>query len=85
MIFDSYCAQCGFSHRKPDRLRRLKRTLPADAQTIREAWTCTYGSGEDKTKNRMLFRDLKDSGAKTRYKQREWYLQEEEPKEGNKG
>jgi len=77
-FFEAYCVNCGFTHRKPNRLKRLRRTLPADVKMIRETWSCVYGNGEDQTKDRMLFRDLKDLGAVSRPQSREWYIPEDE-------
>jgi len=65
-FIDTYvpiCTRCGYSHKKPERLARLKRALPARAHDIRDWWPCTYGIHPDPVGERRLYRDLHDLGA----------------------
>lgn len=59
-----FCGDCGLSHRKPDRLARIRRMLPASPQEIREAYPCVYDLEECSKGERRLYRDLHDLGAK---------------------
>jgi hypothetical protein len=73
--FVPICTQCGYSHRKRDRLKVIKKYLPCKADVVRRAWPCFYGQGpfDDPSLDRALYRDLNDLGAKPD-KYQVWHL-----------
>lgn len=69
------CLECGLSHAKADRLKRVLRLLPATGVMIQEAYPCTYpitytatweyADKKSEAAARMMYRDLHDLGAES--------------------
>jgi hypothetical protein len=66
---EELCADCGYSHAREARMKRVKRMLPCTFADIYTAYPCTYpaeGNVKDSPASRMLYRDLHDLGASVR-------------------
>jgi len=66
---EDLCADCGYSHAREARMKRVKRMLPCTFQDIYMAYPCTYpaeGNAQASPASRMLYRDLHDLGAAPR-------------------
>lgn len=72
--------ECGLSHEKPDRLKRLLRMLPCTTRDVWEAYPCIYPLKTNSKKrggeNRMLQRDLAEIAVK---KDGFWHQKPTEP------
>jgi hypothetical protein len=72
-----FCTECGMSHRKKDRLGRLRSCLPAPTSEIQDRLPCTYSGSKNSSPYRQLLRDLHDVGAKKEgilQAEGDWYL-----------
>jgi len=66
---EDLCADCGYSHAREARMKRVKRMLPCTHRDIYTAYPCTYpaeGNAQASPAARMLYRDLHDLGATQR-------------------
>jgi hypothetical protein len=79
MTLGALCDECGLSHARSARLKRLERMLPSTYKEIYEAYPCTYPRDAAKRDNgafvnRKLHRDLHSLGATVLGINQEWFI-----------